>query len=78
MALCEEVDCPQIEENLRSFEKISAGDKDAGPIAQFDLPSRFRWLTAMRSSIIQTSRPHSGLSDDPDKTLEKLFRELVL
>ena len=77
-ALCEEVDCHQIEENLRSFEKISEGDKDAGPIAQFDLPSRFRWLTAERSSIIQTSRPHSGLSDDPEETLEQLFRELVL
>ena len=52
--------------------------KDGGPIAQLDVPERFRWLTAVRSSCIQTSRPHAGFSDDLDRTLERLFKELVL
>ncbi|WP_368337957.1 DUF3037 domain-containing protein, partial [Parabacteroides merdae] len=43
-----------------------------------DVPERFRWLTAVRSASIQTSRPHPGFSDDLDQTLEILFRELVL
>lgn len=58
--------------------KICSGAKDGGPIAQLDVPERFRWLTAVRSSCIQTSRPHAGFSDDLDRTLERLFKELVL
>ncbi|MGS2762223.1 DUF3037 domain-containing protein [Sinomicrobium sp. M5D2P9] len=68
----------QLMENLESFDKISRGSKDGGPIARLDLASRFRWLTAMRSSVIQTSRPHPGFSADPEETLQRLFEELVL
>ena len=73
-----ELDEEQIKQNLRSFELIATCDKNGGPIAQMDMPSRFRWLTAVRSSSIQTSRPHPGFSDDLEKTLERLFEELVL
>ena len=76
--LCEDLDTDQLEINFKSFEKICLGDKNGGPIAQMDVPSRFRWLTATRSSVIQTSKPHPGLSTDLDKTLERLFCELVL
>ena len=47
-------------------------------IANMDIPDRFRWLTAVKSSCIQVSRPHPGFSTDLDKTLERLFKELVL
>lgn len=76
--LCPELDMEQLEKNLQSFEKICRGTKDGGPIAEMDVASRFRWLTAVRSSVIQTSRPHPGLCDDLDKTLNRLFNELVL
>ncbi|HSF52319.1 MAG TPA: DUF3037 domain-containing protein, partial [Algoriphagus sp.] len=49
---------------LDSFEKICAGEKTGNPIAQQDAASRFRWLTAVRSSMLQTSRPHSGFTED--------------
>lgn len=68
----------QLKENLESFDKISRGSTDGGPIARLDPASRFRWLTAMRSSVIQTSRPHPGFSADPEETLQRLFEELVL
>ncbi|BCI62855.1 DUF3037 domain-containing protein [Coprobacter secundus] len=64
--------------HLRIFERICSGEKEGGVIASFDIPERFRWLTAMRSTSIQTSRPHPGFSIDLDKTFEYLFRELVL
>ena len=35
-------------------------------------------LTAVKSSCIQVSRPHPGFSADLDRTLERLFEELVL
>lgn len=58
--------------------KIANGAKDGGPIAEFEIPERFRWLTAIRSSAIQTSRPHPGLCQDLEKTIQRLFEELVL
>ena len=64
--------------NLDAFEKICAGDKEGGRIATFDIPDRFRWLTAVRSASIQTSRPHAGFADDLDATFDRLFQELVL
>lgn len=63
--------------NLKSFELIASGSKNGGPIAQMDLASRFRWMTAVRSSCIQTSRPHPGFSDDMEATLERIFEEMV-
>jgi hypothetical protein len=76
--LCAEVDCREVEEHLQSFEKIAKGEKDGGTIATLDLPSRFRWLTATRSTIIQTSKVHPGFCDNARQTLEKLFAQLVL
>ena len=56
--------------------KVAKGEKKR-TIALLDIPERFRWLTAVRSAVIQTSRPHPGKSKDLDKTFERLFEELV-
>ena len=73
-----DLDIEQIRLNLESFVKIGLGMNSGGPIAKFDVPERFRWLTAVRSSVIQTSRPHPGMCVDLDRTFERLFAELVL
>ena len=73
-----DLDLEQLQLNLESFQKIAHGAKNGGPIAQFELSERFRWLTALRSSAIQTSRPHSGFSSNLDETAERLFEEMVL
>ena len=73
-----ETDTDQIRLNLQSFEKIANGAKDGGPIALLDIPERFRWLTAVRSSVIQTSRPHPGFCADMEQLTQKLFNDLVL
>jgi hypothetical protein len=72
------LDYEDVHRNLESFKKIAEGKKDGGPIALLDIPDRFRWLTAVRSASVQTSRPHPGKSKDLEKTFEKLFQELVL
>jgi hypothetical protein len=77
LALCPEADITDIQAYLNAFEKISRGEKDGGPIAVLDLPSRFRWLTATRSTVLQSSKIHPGLCDDLDEALDKLFRQLV-
>lgn len=73
-----ELDIDLLKETLISFEKVCNGDETAGTIAQFDIPERFRWLTAVRSSCIQTSRPHPGYAENLDTALQNLFTELVL
>lgn len=73
-----ELNLDEIKNNLNAFHEICSGTKNGGTIAQWEVSDRFRWLTAQRSSSIQTSRPHNGFSDDLDKTLERLFNELVL
>ena len=74
---CTEFDLEQLQDNLDSFVAICEGKKEAGPIAQFEKDERFRWLSAIKSSSIQTSRPHSGFSTALDQTFEKLYNELV-
>lgn len=71
------MDFEDIQQNLESFEKVANGSKDGGEIAKLDIPERFRWLTAVRSSVVQTSRPHPGKTKDLDLTFERLFEELV-
>ncbi|NDV64363.1 DUF3037 domain-containing protein [Bacteroides sp. 224] len=73
-----ELDIDSIRDNLRTFEEICLGKALNTSISFLDIAERFRWLTAVRSSSIQTSRPHPGFSDNLDETLQRLFEELVL
>ncbi len=77
-ALCKDIDVWELAERIRGFDKICHGNKDGGPIAQLPIASRFRWLTASRSTIIQTSKVHPGLCVDAGETLGRLMAELVL
>lgn len=42
-----------------------------------DLGDRFGMLTAPRSTVVQPSPVHAGITDDPDRTLAELMRRLV-
>ena len=75
--LCEKLDLEELKEHITSFERICAGGKDAGPIGILSMPERFRWLTATRSTILQTSKVHPGLCEDAGEMLERLFVQLV-
>ncbi len=77
-ALCPGCDVEELAAHLSAFARIAAGDPTAGPIAQLDIAGRFRWLTAQRSTVLQPSKVHPGLCDDPMQMLERLFREMVL
>jgi hypothetical protein len=77
-AFCADLDINELREHICSMERICLGDKDAGPIGKLDMASRFRWLTATRSTIVQTSKVHPGFCDDALETLERLFVQLVV
>ncbi|MBG6233956.1 hypothetical protein IWX76_000511 [Pedobacter sp. CAN_A7] len=77
-AVAPQLDLEELDLHLQAMSSICAGNKDAGAIGQLDLPSRFRWLTATRSTVIQPSKVHPGFCEDADHTLEKLHHSLVL
>jgi hypothetical protein len=64
--------------HLRAYRQISEAEQTGGPIASLDEASRFRWLTAKRSTVIQSSDVHPGLCTDPAATLDRLFEQLVV
>jgi len=77
-AFCNLQELEELENNLKAFSAIAHGERCDSRIAQLDHTERFRWLTAVKSSSLQTSRPHPGLCDDLEEALSRLFEELVL
>lgn len=77
-AFCKDLDPAELEKYLSAFEQICTGSTEGGPIARLDIASRFRWLTATRSTIVQTSKVHPGFCTDPGEMLERLYEQLVL
>lgn len=77
-AFSAELDMHELAERLRAFERICAGRAQGGVIGQLSIAERFRWLTATRSTVVQTSPVHPGLCSDAGETLDRLFVQLVL
>jgi hypothetical protein len=76
-ALASDADLDAIERHLRTFEAISAGRAEGGPVAALPPSDRFHWLTSPRSTVIQTSPVHIGRADDPAAALEELLEAFV-
>lgn len=62
---------------LRAVEGVCRGGTDAGQAARDDAGRRFRWLIAPRSTVVQPSPVHSGLTNDPEAEVERLLDLLV-
>lgn len=73
---CCDLEC--LARQTESFVSIAEGAGCAGPIASLEPHERFRWLTAVRSASIQTSRPHPGKTENLDRKFDELFKKLVL
>jgi len=77
LMLSHAIDMNDLQDHLHAFEAISNGTGSSSPIAKLDMASRFRWLTAVRSTIVQTSRVHPGMCTDPLEKVNKLFQQYV-
>jgi hypothetical protein len=75
--LAPDLDVPAVEEQLGYVALVCRGGPAAGPIGELPPHERFRWLTAPRSTVLQPSPVHSGVSDDPAAALERLFAASV-
>ncbi len=76
-ALAPKLDMAEVEAALCSFKAICAGGPQAGPIGLYSMAERFRWLTATRSTIVQTSSVHPGLCTSSAEMLTRLYNQLV-
>jgi len=77
-AFAPEVELDLFNDYLKAWELVCVGNPNGGRIEKMELSDRFRWLTACRSTIIQSSKTHSGLCDNPEKMLEDIFNSHVL
>jgi hypothetical protein len=76
-ALAPELDESEVRAHLDAVVKVAQGDPVGGPMAALPASERFGWLVAPSSTVLQPSEVHTGLTADPQATLEQLFAELV-
>jgi hypothetical protein len=76
-ALDPRLDLEVVRAHLAVIPLICAGGAAAGPIGALAPRERFHWLTATRSTIIQTSPVHTGRCGEPGELIERLMDRMV-
>lgn len=77
LALAPDLDMESLRRHLQTLPAICRGGAEAGPIGLLPQRARFHWLTAKRSSIIQTSPVHTGKCGDMPATMQHLLQRMV-
>lgn len=72
-----ELDLDLVRRHLAAVVALCAGDRSMGPNADRPAGDRFRWLVAPRSTVVQPSPVHTGLTDDPEAELDRLVETVV-
>jgi hypothetical protein len=76
-ALAPDLDLPLVKRHLATFLAICDGRAEGGPLSDLPAAERFHWLTAPRSTIIQTSPAHVGRTTEPAAELDRLLDAFV-
>ncbi len=76
-ALHPDLDLEVVQRHLGAVVDLCAGALSAGLNGQRPLGERFRWLAAPRSTMVQTSPLHTGLTTDPGADLDRLLDRMV-
>lgn len=77
LALDPALDVAAVRAHLRAVEDVCAGREEAGANGARPQADRFHWLTAPRSTVVQPSAVHTGLTDDPAAELQRLLECMV-
>jgi hypothetical protein len=72
-----ELDEDAVRAHLESVAAVCAGDPAAGDSGRRSPGDRFRWLVAPRSTVVQPSPVHTGITDDPATELDDLMARMV-
>jgi hypothetical protein len=76
-ALAPDLDVDAVHDHLDGLVRIVAGDPSGGPISALSQGERFHWVVAPSSTMIEAADQHTGLTEDPEATLDRLFLSLV-
>jgi hypothetical protein len=71
-------DLEAVRAHLEAARSVCGGGPEAGAVGRLPLRERFGWLVAPRSTVVQPSAVHTGLTDDPEAELERLLSAMVL
>jgi hypothetical protein len=71
-------DLKAVRAHLEAFHSVCAGGPEAGAVGRLPLRERFGWLVAPRSTVVQPSEVHTGLTGNPEAEMERLLRSMVL
>jgi hypothetical protein len=76
-ALDPRIDVDHLCEALAFVEGVCAGDERGGAAAGKPIGTRFGFLRAPRSTVLQPGPVHGGVTDDPARQLDHLLDTLV-
>jgi len=71
------LDVDGVREHLAAVADVCAGAPSSGGSGRRSKGDRFRWLVAPRSTVVQPSPVHAGISDDPARELAALAARMV-
>ncbi len=77
LALDPTLEVAAVRTHLAGVVAVCAGDPSAGANGPRPTTDRFRWLTAPRSTVVQPSSVHTGLTADPAAELAGLYARMV-
>jgi hypothetical protein len=71
------LDLDAVSDALAFVDGVCAGDERVGAAAAQPPGTRFGFLKAPRSTVLQTGAVHGGMTSDPGRQLEHLLERLV-
>jgi Protein of unknown function (DUF3037) len=71
------LDLDAVGEGLEFVRGVCAGEPSAGAVADKPAGTRFGFLKAPRSTVLQPGPVHGGLTTDPARQLEHLLEQFV-
>jgi hypothetical protein len=77
-ALAPDLDADAVCSALRAIEAVCRGDASAGEAGRGPLGTRFGFVKAPRSTVVQPGPVHGGTTDDPARQIDHLHARLVL
>jgi Protein of unknown function (DUF3037) len=75
--LAADVDVDAVSSALEAVEAVCRGDASAGEAGRGPLGTRFGFIAAPRSTVVQPGPVHGGTTADPGRQLEHLLDRLV-
>jgi len=76
-ALAPDIDLEALLSALAAIEAVCRGDASAGEVGRGPMGTRFGFVKAPRSTVVQPGPVHGGVTADPDAELEHLVTQLV-